>query len=61
MHYVAKLDNSSFDSDALLPLLHIVNRHIAEQRQAGNPVTRGTIHRDGKLMYVLKNEHMVKP
>ena len=43
MHYVAKLDNSSFDSDALLPLLHIVNRHIAEQRQAGNPVTQGTL------------------
>lgn len=61
MHIVATIDSHSFDSDNLLSLLHATNRHIAEQRQAQSPVIRGTIHTEGVLTHVLKDEHWVKP
>ena len=61
MHSVATIDGHSFDSDDLLSLLHATNRHIAERRKTGTLVAEGIIHTDGVLVYVLKNEHWVKP
>lgn len=61
MHLVAVIDEHSFDSDDLLSLLHATNRHIAERRQSGTRVVSGTIHAEGVLTHVLKDEHWVKP
>lgn len=61
MPIVAVIDGHSFDSDSLLSLLHATNRYIAERRQAQSPVVSGTIHTEGVLTYVLKDEHWVKP
>ena len=61
MHIEAIVDGVSFTSDTMIGVLGLANRFIAESRQAGKPVSSGTIHSSGALVFVLKNEHWVKP
>ena len=61
MHTEAIVDGVSFTSDTMIGVLGLANRFIAESRQSGKPVSSGTIHSSGALVFVLKNEHWVKP